>query len=155
MENASKALLMAGEILIAIIIIALLVFGYNNIRNLSSTNEESKKTEQLAAFNKEYESYNKKLLRGVDVISLINKASNNNKKYENEAYYKIEIEFMYNKKYYTMNDYEKEIKNDEEKFTDLKRRIFDCKKITYSKDSGRVNKMYFEERIQDNYDYGY
>ncbi len=93
MENASKALIMAGEILIAILIIGVLVYGFINIRNLSKTEVESKEVEQLAAFNKQYESYHRKLLRGVDVISLINKAIDNNKKYDNEKHYKITIHF--------------------------------------------------------------
>lgn len=93
MENASKALIMAGEILIALLIIALLVFGFTKISNLSETEQGTIEAEQLAAFNKQYESYNRKLLRGVDVISLINKAIDNNIKYENEESYKITIKF--------------------------------------------------------------
>lgn len=93
MENASKALIMAGEILIALLIIAVLVYGYTNIRNLSKTEEDSVQVEQLATFNKVYESYHRKLLRGVDVISLINRAIDNNIKYDYAKYYTITIKF--------------------------------------------------------------
>lgn len=163
MENASKALIMAGEILIALLILALVVYGYSNIRNLSASELTEKEIEQLAVFNKEYESYNRKLLRGVDVISVINKAIDNNKKYENDNYYTINIQFkmaeevVYKKdgktsttafninKYYNMNDFEI-IKNDTDAFTDFKRRIFDCTELKYNETSGRVNYMKFEER---------
>lgn len=171
MENASKALIMAGEILIALLIIALLVFGFTKISNLSETKQGTIEAEQLAAFNKQYESYNRKLLRGVDVISLINKAIDNNKRYDNEEYYKINVEFsMAETTVYVMNNGDKddkrwkkttktfkkegkytfdsymEIVNDEEAFTDFKRRVFDCEEIRYNKDSGRINYMYFKER---------
>ncbi len=54
-------------------------------------------------FNKEYESYNRKLLRGVDVISAMNRAIDNNAKYTteqgyDEEYYKIDVEFIMKKK---------------------------------------------------------
>lgn len=175
MENASKALIMAGEILIALLIISLLVYGYTNIRNVSKTEQGSIEVEQLVAFNKEYESYNRKLLRGVDVISIMNKAINNNTKYENESLYKITIEFSMDEELvykkdgktssnfkfkvgennkYTFSDY-MNIVNDSDAFTDFKRRIFDCKEIRYNKESGRVNYMYFKERKMTNNEYEY
>ncbi len=93
MENASKALIMAGEILIGILVIGVLVYGYTNIRSLKAEEQGEITTEQLAAFNREYESYNRKLIRGVDVISVINKAIDNNRKYEYENAYNISISF--------------------------------------------------------------
>lgn len=94
MENASKALIMAGEILIGILILGLLVYGYNNLSYFSKEQETETEKKQLAAFNMEYESYNRKLLRGVDVISLMNKAISNNEKYkDNLEYYGIDITF--------------------------------------------------------------
>lgn len=93
MENASKALIMAGEILIGILVIGVLVYGYTNIRSLKAEEQGGAKSEQLAALNREYESYNRKLLRGVDVISVINKAIDNNNKYEYENAYNISISF--------------------------------------------------------------
>lgn len=94
MENASKALIMAGEILIGILILGLLVYGYNNWSYFSDEQEKSKEIKQLAAFNREYESYNRRLLRGVEVISLMNKAISNNEKYkDNLGYYGIDITF--------------------------------------------------------------
>ena len=162
MENASKALIIAGEILIALLIITVIVWGYGNIRDLQNQSKTDEEIEQLAVFNKEYESYNKKLIRGVEVISLMNKAINNNAKYENEGYYKIQIEFELKEEIrsssvhlrtgvvYNIQNYINTIKNDLEpeigSFIQLKRRIFDCVKIEYNNDSGRVNYMKFVER---------
>lgn len=95
MENASKALLMAGGVLISIIIIGVLILGYNQWRAIPQEQEEALKTEQLAKFNREYEAYNKQKLYGTDIISVINKAVSNNKKYENdESVYDIDIVFV-------------------------------------------------------------
>lgn len=81
MENASKALIIAGGILISILILSVLVYSFGNISQYFSSEEKVQQTEQLTTFNNQYESYNKKLLRGTDVISVINKAKDNNTKY--------------------------------------------------------------------------
>lgn len=80
MENASKALAIAGSILIGIMIIAVLILMVNNIGGVEQKSEEQKRQEQILAFNKEYESYVKTLMRGTDVVTVINKANNNNLK---------------------------------------------------------------------------
>lgn len=94
MENASKALIMAGSVLIALIIIALL---YSFITTLSTMQEEEDLlllAEQIEKFNREYEAFQKNLLRGTDVITVINKAISNNKKYDDqEAVYDIDVKF--------------------------------------------------------------
>lgn len=81
MENASKALIIAGGILISILILSVLVYSFGNISQYFSSEEKVQQTEQLTTFNNQYESYNKKLLRGTDVISVINKAKDNNTRY--------------------------------------------------------------------------
>ena len=83
MENAAKALSIAGAVLIGIMIIAVLLIMVNNIGDVHQKTEEEKRKEQIITFNKEYESYDKSLMRGTDVISVINRANNNNLK---EAY---------------------------------------------------------------------
>ena len=65
MENASKALLIAGGVLIAML---------NIVNSNQKTREKALATEQLAEFNQKYESYNKKALRGTDIITLKNMA---------------------------------------------------------------------------------
>lgn len=94
MENASKALAMAGGILLAIIIIAVLMYVVQNTASLKKTEQEREISEQVSKFNMEYESYQKSLLRGTELVSIINKAIANNKKYEdNEKVYDIDIQF--------------------------------------------------------------
>lgn len=93
MENASKALMMAGGVLIGVLVIAVLVFAYSQMQNLPLSEEEQLAAEQLAAFNLEYESYNKDVMYGTDVISVLNKAISNNKKYADNSNYIINISF--------------------------------------------------------------
>ena len=78
MENASKALIMAGGILIAIIILTLFIMMFNRMASIQKTQEEKTKMEQIAAFNAEYEAFNKKQMYGADVITLRNKVNENN-----------------------------------------------------------------------------
>lgn len=78
MENASKALLIAGGILIAIMILSLLLSMYGRVANIHKTEEEKTRLEQLAEFNAQYEAYNKKLMYGVDVKTLTNKVTEYN-----------------------------------------------------------------------------
>lgn len=176
MENASKALLMAGGILIALLIVALLVYSFGSMSSYFTQNEKEQEAEQLEAFNKQYEAYHKKLLRGTEVISVVNKALDNNEKYGpngyNEPNYMINVEFemkeamVYKKdknengeqqivgtqdvkfdvgKRYNITTFSS-IRNNQDAFTDFKRRVFDCVEVRYNKITGRVNYMRFEER---------
>ena len=74
MENASKALLMAGGILIALLVISALILMFNQIGAYGKSQEEMKRNSQLVEFNKDFERYlDDKGITGADVISLINK----------------------------------------------------------------------------------
>lgn len=81
MENASKALMMAAGTLIGIMLLAILVYFANNLGIFPTELNQEQKTEQIQAFNTEYEAYNKKLMYGTDLISVLNKAKSNNEKY--------------------------------------------------------------------------
>lgn len=175
MENASKALLMAGGILIAVLIIGLLVYSFGSMGGYFDTENAKEEAEQLKIFNDQYEVYNRKLLRGVDVISVINKVLDNNQRYGPDEYdepnYLMKVEFkmiegfVYKKdatgknqkvedvtfkvnELYNQESIE-EIKQSTEAFNDFKRRVFDCKEIRYNKETGRVNYLRFEERKID------
>lgn len=82
MENASKALLIAGGVLIAIILIGLLLTGFTIIRSNENANVKAQATKELKEFNQKFEAYNKKALYGTDVITVMKMAIENNKKME-------------------------------------------------------------------------
>ena len=89
MENASKALLMAAGVLISLLIVSSFIFMYNHLKSLPKTQEKLLEEEQLIEFNKQYESYNRKNLKGTDVISVINKAIDSNAKYGEQYYVNV------------------------------------------------------------------
>lgn len=89
MENASKALVMAGGVLIAIMVIATLLYAFNTFSILPESEEQSDAVKQLAEFNQQYESYNRDALYGTDLISVLNKAIDNNEKYGDDMYINI------------------------------------------------------------------
>ena len=93
MENASKALIMAGGVLIAVLIIGLFVYMFTSVSSNYRSEEDIKRTEEITEYNNQFVSYNKKLIRGSEIISLINKAISNNEKYQDVPEYQIEIEF--------------------------------------------------------------
>ena len=57
MENASKALVMAGGILIAILVIGALLLMINQIGSYEKTQTVNVKDSQLAQFNYDFERY--------------------------------------------------------------------------------------------------
>ena len=80
MENASKALQMAAGVLLALMIAALVVWGFKQMGKLPEQEDKVLSTEQLQKFNQEFEVYDKSLMYGVDVISCLNKVQNYNNK---------------------------------------------------------------------------
>ncbi len=72
MENASKALIIAGSILIAILIISLGVMVFNNMRN-SVVENSNLDTEEITAFNNQITPYVGNNVSGSQVNALIQK----------------------------------------------------------------------------------
>lgn len=94
MENASKALIMAGSVLVALIIISLLVAFFNNIKNLQQTEVTGEQVEQAAEFNKPYVAYDREVY-GSELLSIANKIEDYNKREsERKDYTKIELEVI-------------------------------------------------------------
>ena len=75
MENASKALIIAGAILLAILIIALGVYIFNQAK--SSTNMDELTNQQVQAHNNTFENYEGSI-NGTQAKALIDAIRNNN-----------------------------------------------------------------------------
>lgn len=229
MENASKALIMAGGVLISLIVIGVLVLAYNKFTQLQNLEQNANREVQSADFNKQYEAFNRKEVYGSEVLSLANKIVDYNKlQAEDKGYSKITLEvkikvatgthfkaktytdvddgdrtrgliyqnslleydinkigkrtykgkavsyyarttrqeiaqifgISYNTEFaYDLEDQlrhstsTKELMEDIDKYnsyileqTELKRKTFSCKEVEYDNKTGRVSKMYFEER---------
>lgn len=135
MENASKALLMAGGILIALMVIGALVLLGNNLSNYKSNEDISVHQAQIAEFNNQFEPYNKKDLTLMELKSVYNKIKSNNAlkpEYEietniEEVYENISGDFK------TLPEEDKQTK------------VFACTEIQRNGVDGRISKMEFED----------
>lgn len=97
MENASKALIIAGGILISILIISLLVMFYDNIKDLMNIEHNEDISEQAVEFNKQYDVYYRDNLYGSDLLSIANKVNDYNKRQaEEQGYKKLEMTVTFN-----------------------------------------------------------
>ena len=72
MENASKALLMVGGMILAILLISLLVFAWNLFSKYQSSNDQLADIEDVAIFNQQFTNYDRDDVEGYELISLSN-----------------------------------------------------------------------------------
>ena len=156
MENASKALIMAAEVLIGILILSLMVYLFVSFgSSAAEVNEEVDKT-RLAEFNSQFDKYkDKNDITAYDILSLTNLATENNKYYgydkpvgpnirnDNSNYY-IAISLQYLG--YIEGTDSKELidillKN--EVGEDYSSHKYECKNVKYSPITGRIKSMEF------------
>lgn len=78
MENASKALLMAGGILVGVLILALMVTLFASANSLFSTYDDNKKAEAVQQFNVNFTQFVGRELNIYDAITICNFALENN-----------------------------------------------------------------------------
>lgn len=80
MENASKALIMAGGMLIAILITSLLIYAWQLFSEYQSSQDSLSKIEDVSKFNSQFTSYDRDDILGYELLSLINKVIDYNEK---------------------------------------------------------------------------
>ena len=76
MENASKALIIAGAILLTILIISLGIMIYNQASGVVNNNAMTEV--EVTSFNQKFEQYLGENVRGANVNSLLNAIKTNN-----------------------------------------------------------------------------
>lgn len=149
MENASKALLMAGGVLIAILIISSFMLFFTDLSNYENSQTDARMQEQVVKFNNSYTAYDRSGITLNEIKSLYNKIESNNERAgEGET------------NYYTIKSNIKDLclkpENNEDKiditivnFKELDERLknnkynFKCEKIEFENEGGRVSKMMF------------
>lgn len=92
MENMTKALEIAASVLIGVLILSLLVFGYNQIREKKNIEQKNERASQLSKFNINFESYAKDTVYGSEILSLANEVINYNERKAVDGYQEIELE---------------------------------------------------------------
>ncbi len=96
MENASRALTIAGTILISLIVISALILMFRELRGNKVQEADIQRIEQTEKFNKSYESY-KKTLYGSELLSLANKMKDYNTRVAGkDGYEEMELEVTIN-----------------------------------------------------------
>ena len=91
MENASKALIIAGAILLSILIISLGIFIFQQAKG--AVNTDSIDQMQVDAFNGKFDQYAVTKIRGAQVKALINAVNTNNNTTDDEGK-KVEIQYQ-------------------------------------------------------------
>lgn len=93
MDNASKAMLMAGGMLLGIAILGLFAYLFRSGIGLGKSYDARMEREEVQAFNSEIEKYTqKKEISAQDIVSLANFVYNNNIKNENNTGASITLE---------------------------------------------------------------
>ena len=97
MENASKALIMAGSILIAIMVIGLLVFGYNQLSQTEQIRADAESDDKTGDYMRQFEQFNRTLY-GSELLSLANLQEDYNESQTRQGlgYDRIQIEVRTN-----------------------------------------------------------
>ena len=95
MENASKALLMAGAALLGMLLISLLFYAVGVIKNYKSSKEELITIENTAKFNQKFTVYDRDDVLGYELISLINQVIDYNERKSSDSLYKNDEQYPY------------------------------------------------------------
>lgn len=157
MENATKALIIAGGMLIAMLIVGLLVWGFGQIRSLQQEQADQKTIQEIIDFNERFEAYNRTTVRGYQMISLANLVYDTNSRYtETDGYNTVTITVdglssedatdedlvTYIQTYYdSMNSDQKNA---------LKQLVFECTDVEYDPQNSRVLSMSFRRLTKVN-----
>jgi len=130
MENASKALIMAGGILIGLLILAVLLSTFKSISSLQKTKLTEEEQAKITEFNAKYIKYVGQYVYGTEVASLRNK-------YDSDKLVEVKLESG-----------EQNLPTGVGQDT----KYYKCKNVGYDEKTGRVNSITFEEAtIQENY----
>lgn len=106
MENATKALIMAGTVLISLLLISLAVYLFSNYSDFATKTQEKQAIQEKIQFNTRFEKYVEKDLTLQDVVTIANLAREFNEKYEDS---KIKI-YINNRLYNDNYDWTEELK---------------------------------------------
>ena len=149
MENASKALIMAGGVLVGVMIITLAVFLFQNFGAFTAEIEQKNAQKALAEFNSSYTKYEGKDVTAHEIVTAANEAKDNNERYnltnmrlpdDNSYYIRVDAPEMYNMETKTETDYTDFLK----KYIDAGQK-FKCE-IRFASGTGRVNYVIFRTK---------
>lgn len=85
MDNASKALIMAGGMLLAMLIVALLMYAWSLFSEYQTSQDDLVSIENTAKFNEQFTQYDRKDVLGYEILSLVNKVVDYNYRKSNDV----------------------------------------------------------------------
>ena len=143
MENASKALIMAGGVLIGVLVISLAVYLFVSFGQTSAEINDENSQKQLTQFNSKFTSYEgKKNLTIYDAITVAGYANENNKYYDNDSNYIIIVNLDGKRIDNNLSNIEKTIKTQNKKAEELT--VYKCEVKDYH-ENGRVKTINFKK----------
>lgn len=132
MENVTKALLIAAGIFMAIMILSVIVMFGNEILSYYSAKHEATILQQTTEFNNKFQVYNGQTIRGMDLLSIMNRVIDyNNYQSGMIGYEKIIIEV-------DLKGLQEEFKYGEESKSDT---LFQKSLITNKDDENEIKKI--------------
>lgn len=87
MENASKALLMAGGMLLALLILTLLIYAWSLFSEYQSSKNDLADIENTAKFNQQFTNYDRDDVQGYELITLVNQIIDYNERKTRDTQY--------------------------------------------------------------------
>lgn len=102
MENASKAIIIVGGVAIGLILLAVMVYLFNQGARVSAAYDQKQITNQLELYNSRFENFNKDNNNIIDAISLANLAYNINNSCNYDPTLVVKVEIKVGKKVFTM-----------------------------------------------------
>ena len=145
MENASKALLMAGAILIGIIVLGAFSFLFIRASDFASSYEEDIAEQEVIEFNVAFEEYlGRKNLTGHDVLTVINLANDYNERVSLDAItVVIDNRIVNNLDLTTILNEDIPPRGDEPG----QKAVYSCDNILYDNGTKRVRAVEFSKKI--------
>lgn len=142
MENASKALIMAGSILVALLVIVALIFMYNQLTGAEQTKINTDEVSKMSDYSQKFEQYNK-VIYGSELMSLSNLQEDyNTKQAEEKGYEPITITVTMKKSISGTNYFSAGTKNISSIFTDKNAIEEIIKQYEETKSASKVGKLY-------------
>ena len=152
MENASKALIMAGGVLIGVLILSLMVYLFLSFGANSKEIYDRIEDNQLLQFNANFNVYEgRNNLTIHQVVSVASLAKENNEKYQYRADHQVQV-ILNNMGFYSSNEFQNTDISKMQELVDLYTTVdntgeinktFTCTKVEYN-DIGRVSSITFK-----------
>ena len=157
MENATKALIIAGGMLIAMLITGLLVWGFGQIRSVQQEQADQDVIQEITDFNERFEAYNRTTVRGYQMISLANLVYDTNARYTDEDGYNpvtiivdgLSAEEATDENLVTYIQTYYDVMTSDQKNA-LKQLVFECTDVEYDPQNSRVLSMSFRRLTKVN-----